>query len=39
MPGPTPPKGGELRLRALGTFDSTNPFINKGNAVEGTDYL
>lgn len=33
------PKGGELRLRALGTFDSTNPFINKGNPVEGTDYL
>lgn len=36
---PDAPKGGELRLRALGTFDSTNPFINKGNAVEGTDYL
>ncbi|RZU37092.1 microcin C transport system substrate-binding protein [Fluviicoccus keumensis] len=36
---PDAPKGGELRLRALGTFDSTNPFINKGNPVEGTDYL
>ena len=36
---PDAPKGGELRLRALGTFDSTNPFINKGNAVEGTDYI
>ncbi|MDO8330817.1 MAG: extracellular solute-binding protein [Fluviicoccus sp.] len=36
---PDAPKGGELRLRALGTFDSTNAFINKGNAVEGTDYI
>ncbi len=36
---PKAPKGGELRLFAMGSFDSTNPFINKGNAVDGTEYL
>ncbi len=28
---PDAPKGGELRLEALGTFDSLNPFIVKGD--------
>ena len=36
---PQAPKGGELRLAAIGGFDSTNPFINKGNPIDGTDYL
>jgi microcin C transport system substrate-binding protein len=30
---PDAPKGGTLRLSALGTFDSLNPFIVKGNAA------
>jgi microcin C transport system substrate-binding protein len=33
------PKGGELRLASIGGFDSTNPFIDKGNAIDGTQYL
>ncbi len=36
---PQAPKGGELRLASVGGFDSTNPFINKGNPIDGTDYL
>ena len=36
---PNAPKGGDLRLASLGGFDSTNPFIDKGNAIDGTDYL
>ncbi|PTQ90334.1 extracellular solute-binding protein [Agitococcus lubricus] len=36
---PQAPKGGDLRLSSLGGFDSTNPFIDKGNAIDGTDYL
>ena len=32
---PQAPKGGELRLAAIGGFDSTNPFINKGNPIDG----
>lgn len=30
---PNAPKGGTLRLSALGTFDNLNPFIIKGNAA------
>ena len=33
------PKGGDLRLASVGGFDSTNPFIDKGNAIDGTSYL
>jgi microcin C transport system substrate-binding protein len=33
------PKGGTLRLNIVGTFDSLNPFIVKGRAVEGTGYV
>ena len=29
------PKGGTLRLSAIGTFDSLNPFISKGEAADG----
>ena len=32
---PNAPKGGELKLAALGTFDSFNPFIIKGNPADG----
>jgi microcin C transport system substrate-binding protein len=32
---PKAPKGGLLRQWALGTFDSLNPFIIKGNAADG----
>jgi len=32
---PNAPKGGELKLAALGTFDSFNPFIVKGNPADG----
>ena len=30
------PKGGELRLEALGTFDTLNPYTLKGVAAEGS---
>ena len=33
---PVAPKGGELRLAAVGTFDSLNPFILKGVAARGS---
>ena len=33
---PDAPKGGELRLAQIGTFDSLNPFILKGQAAAGT---
>lgn len=33
---PAAPKGGLLKLYALGTFDNLNPFILKGNAVAGS---
>ena len=33
---PTAPKGGEVRLAVVGTFDSLNPFILKGVAAAGT---
>lgn len=36
---PEAPKGGEVRLEATGTFDSLNPFINKGVPAAGLDNL
>ena len=36
---PGAPKGGTLRLHALGTFDSLNPFIIKGTPAAGLSYL
>ncbi len=32
---PAAPKGGDIRLEAMGTFDSLNPFINKGVPAAG----
>lgn len=32
---PNAPKGGDVRLEAMGTFDSLNPFINKGLPAQG----
>jgi microcin C transport system substrate-binding protein len=32
---PNAPKGGEIRLSAVGTFDSLNPFVIKGNPAAG----
>ncbi|MFM1815311.1 MAG: hypothetical protein RLZ98_2006 [Pseudomonadota bacterium] len=32
---PAAPKGGSLRLGRIGTFDSLNPFIVRGNSPEG----
>lgn len=32
---PNAPKGGDVRLEAMGTFDSLNPFINKGVTAAG----
>ena len=36
---PDAPKGGTLRLSALGTFDSLNPYIIKGAPASGIDAL
>ena len=36
---PDAPKGGEMRVAALGTFDSFNPFIVKGNPAAGASAL
>lgn len=36
---PDAPKGGTLRLHAVGTFDSLNPFIVKGTPAAGMIYL
>jgi microcin C transport system substrate-binding protein len=36
---PDAPKGGTLTLAGIGTFDSTNPFIIKGNPAEGISGL
>lgn len=36
---PDAPKGGTLRLSALGTFDSFNPYIIKGNPAAGINTL
>jgi microcin C transport system substrate-binding protein len=36
---PAAPKGGTLRLHVIGTFDSLNKHIPKGNAAAGINYL
>lgn len=36
---PNAPKGGKVRLHAIGTFDSFNSFIVKGNAAAGTGFI
>lgn len=36
---PTAPKGGELRYAALGTFDSLNAFIVKGQSAAGLSLI
>ena len=36
---PSAPTGGNIRLAALGTFDSLNPFILKGNPAAGSDRI
>lgn len=36
---PDAPKGGEIRLAAIGTFDNFNPYIIKGNAAAGLGLL
>ncbi len=36
---PQAPKGGNVKLSAIGTFDSLNPFIIKGISADGIDYL
>ena len=36
---PDAPKGGELRLAAIGSFDNLNPFILKGVAARGTTLI
>lgn len=36
---PNAPKGGDIRLEAMGTFDSLNPFINKGIAAAGINSI
>jgi microcin C transport system substrate-binding protein len=36
---PNAPKGGTLKLGAIGTFDNLNPFIPKGVSADGLGYL
>ncbi len=36
---PEAPKGGQMRLNIVGTFDSLNPFIVKGRPSEGMTYV
>lgn len=36
---PDASKGGALKMSSMGTFDSLNPFIEKGTSVTGTGYL
>ena len=36
---PNAPKGGTVRLNAVGTFDSFNSFIVKGNSATGLGFL
>lgn len=36
---PDAPKGGTLKIHAIGTFDSLNPFIIKGTVASGMTYL
>src|SRR4051794_32348618 len=35
---PSAPKGGRLRLAVVGSFDSLNPYIIKGEAAAGLTY-
>ncbi len=36
---PDAPKGGDMKLAAIGSFDSFNPFIVKGNPAAGSSLL
>ena len=36
---PEAPKGGVMRMSAVGSFDSLNPYIIKGEAADGVDSL
>ncbi len=36
---PNAPKGGNIRLGAIGGFDSLNPFIIKGNSAGGASFV
>jgi microcin C transport system substrate-binding protein len=36
---PNAPKGGDLHLSSLGTYDSLNPFILKGVSADGSDLM
>ncbi|WP_413692354.1 extracellular solute-binding protein [Psychromonas sp. KJ10-2] len=36
---PNAPKGGTFKQASIGSFDSLNPFIVKGNAAEGVSYI
>ena len=36
---PNAPKGGKVRLHSIGTFDSFNSFIIKGNPAAGTGFI
>ncbi len=36
---PDAPKGGQIKLSDVGTFDSLNPFIAKGSPAGGLNYL
>ncbi len=36
---PNAPKGGQIRLGAIGGFDSLNPFIVKGNPAGGASFV
>jgi microcin C transport system substrate-binding protein len=36
---PTAPQGGEVRLAAIGSFDSFNPYIVKGQSAAGLGFL
>lgn len=36
---PAAPKGGEIRLGSQGTYDSFNPYIIKGVAADGLNYV
>ncbi|MBB5020978.1 extracellular solute-binding protein [Desulfurispira natronophila] len=36
---PEAPKGGDVRLHALGSFDSLNPFISRGNAASHLELI
>ncbi len=36
---PNAPKGGDIRLGAIGTFDSLNSFIVKGSGAAGTGLI